>query len=281
MKKKLIAFMLLSLSLIVTAQTEAKTIKNDAQVLPQTGDLAIGLDILPFFDYIGNMFNSSTDNTLDFGRQNLRLRYYLAPNTAIRFNFLVDRNTKNNFEYVANDATYSENSNSIDLLTDKLTTTQSNIELLVGLQKSRGYGRILGFYGAQIGYEYGRIKEKYSYGNEMSISNPRPRTNDFNTPSTVSRVYERTLEVDHGSTNIIKAGVFAGVEYYFSPKICIGGEINLMYSYTIYGETSTSSERYDGEKVVYEGVKTPKDNQHSFETFSPGAYAGIYLMFHF
>ena len=33
--------------------------------IPESGDIAFGVDLSPVFRYVGNMFNNSTDNSLD------------------------------------------------------------------------------------------------------------------------------------------------------------------------------------------------------------------------
>ncbi len=84
MKKLIILFTLLYLGLNVIAQDSILVNKQGRVILPQKGDIAIGLSADPFLNFIGNMFNGNTNNSLSLGDQNLYFRYFFSENEALR-----------------------------------------------------------------------------------------------------------------------------------------------------------------------------------------------------
>jgi len=74
----------------------------------------------------------------------------------------------------------------------------------------------------------------------------------------------------------------AGVEYYFAPKICIGGELGFGYNYTNYGQSNSTSESWGGTSVVETtDIDSPGNTYSSLSTYRPATYGTLYLMFHF
>lgn len=263
------------LTLSVSAQEEPLANKHGVPVLPQTGDIAIGIDALPYLNYLGNIFNNTQNNTLDLGSQNLYFRYYITDKSAVRVNLSVGKTTEQDNFYVQDDAARASDPTSQAMVQDRRSTMDRHFSLLVGLQKSRGYGRLKGFYGVQAGYGYDRSKSEYQYGNSMTVANQAPTTHWGN-------LSNRTVNTDEGITNAIMAGGFVGAEYYILPKICIGGEFSLMYSRAWGSQSNSVMERFNGQTAEeYNVLNGPGDTSSSIETVRPATYGGLYVMFHF
>ena len=60
MKKNLLFLILAVATNIAVAQNVSK---NGHQITPEVGDWGLGIDVNPFFDYFGNMFNGTQNNS--------------------------------------------------------------------------------------------------------------------------------------------------------------------------------------------------------------------------
>ena len=91
---------------------------------------------------------------------------------ALRFTFSI--NTSNNVAnfYVIDDAARLSNPLSNQQVQDRETTASHLYQGRVGYERFRGYKRLIGFYGADLGYSYQRSSIKREYGNQMNILIP-------------------------------------------------------------------------------------------------------------
>ncbi len=275
MRKVIIIIILLFSAYMIQAQETSSTASTSNDRLPVAGDIAFGIDALPYLNYLGNMFNNTVGNTLTLGSNNIYVRYFLSDDMAVRVIISVADNIIKNRTYVRDDAAFFQNPLSQDKVIDLQKIHNQNYGLTLGIMKTRGYERVRGIYGAQLQYTYGRSQIEYEYGNEMTVANPAPSSIWGNTT-------ERPLLDDEGYTQSIGGGVFLGVEYYFLPKICIGGEASLMINYQWSSQENIKSE------LIQNGVRferdipvSPGNKRLGINTLRPATYAGLYVMFHF
>lgn len=252
--------------------------KKGIPILPQAGDWAIGADAGPYLNYFGNLFNNSTYNDLDLGNQTLYLRYFLTDKSAVRFLVgLYKSNTINRYN-VRDDAAYFQNPLSRDVTEDKSTVNNTETDFDLGYQIFRGYGRLRGFYGAHVTYSLSRSRTEYTYGNPMTSANPTPSSYfSYNGDA-------RTLESDGGYYHSVGIGLIGGVEYYFAPKICIGGELTLTGYNTWKSEGNSKTQLWNGSQVVEMDTENSPAGRTStgVYTHQPSNFNGsLYLMFHF
>lgn len=274
MRKILIITTILVSSIGIKAQ-ETTPAPSGSNRLPVAGDIAFGIDALPYLNYIGNIFNNTVNNTLALGSNNIYIRYFLADDMAVRAIISVVDNVTQNRTYVRDDAAVFVNPLSQDKVIDIQRNHNQNYGLTLGIMKTRGYERVRGIYGAQLRYAFGRNKFSYEYGNEMTVANPAPS-------SIWGNVTERTLETDNGIIQSVGGGVFLGVEYFFLPKVCIGGEASLMINYTWGSQGNTKTELIqNGARFERDQPITPGNRNFNITTFRPATYGGLYLMFHF
>lgn len=274
MKKVLTIITAFICALNIKAQ-EATTASTGSGRLPVAGDIAFGIDALPYLNYLGNIFNNTANNTLALGSANVYIRYFLSDDMAVRAIISVTDNTTKNRTYVRDDAAVFVDPLSQDKVIDVQINHNQNYGLTLGIMKTRGYEKVRGFYGAQLRYAFGRNQIKYEYGNEMTVANPAPT-------SIWGNVTERTLLNDNGINHLIGGGVFLGVEYYFLPKICIGGEASLMLNYSWGTQGNTKTELIqNGARFERDQPVTPGNRSFSITTFRPATYGGLYVMFHF
>lgn len=204
--------------------------KRGVYILPEKGEIAIGVDASPILSYIGSFFSNSGAGSpsFDYGSgpvNGIYLKYMLEKNMAIRAHVRCDiRNSQNIL--IADKSTFAYDPQRPEFVED-VTTTQSNtISFSLGVEKHRGKGRLQGIYGCEAFVSHIRYVTTYEYGNDI--------TNEFNTPVIIASSYngsERLIEDDDNKGFSFGARAFLGIEYFIAPKISIGGEFGYSASY--------------------------------------------------
>lgn len=267
MKKLFFITTLLTISSLANSQAEPiLKSKKGIYIHPQTGDWGIGTSVNPFFSYIGSMFtNNNVVPGLDF--QNLNIKRFIDEKNAQRAGIMLKSNYHRERIVVNNLDPNAEPGSTVN---DHLTQYEFNITLTYGIEKRRGSGRLQGIYGVEglLGYGTGS-KTKFKYGNSMehyagSIGNNRPLTIAA-TPYTFS----------------IGAQGFLGFEFFFAPKISIGGEAVLNATYTFGGQNINKSEVWDPVALNSNTVTTSLNNRTGDINFGLINWSNLRLMFYF
>lgn len=267
------------------------TSKKGETYLPEAGDWAIGVDATPFLNYFGNLIG---------GGQNA--------NNAPTWNYLTNNQTITGKYFVEDDMAYRANlrlgfgSNSDKVMTadrsvdptlpstwpaaaaeveNKAKYGATNIGIGVGMEKRRGFGRLQGFYGAEIGFNIASTKERYTYGNELTASTSGVDVNvtgadDFtggamgttmfaSTDGQGNAINGRVTEYKGGLNFGVGLRAFIGAEYFVLPRLAIGGEFGWGLVFSTNGASSTTYE-VEGlttgatvetiETIVVEGAKS-------------------------
>jgi hypothetical protein len=259
-------------------ETYGKPSKGDSEYLSQAGDIGLGIDGTPFFDYFGNMFNGTTNNSLNLGTNTLYFRYFLADDAAVRI--MLGIRTIHNVSkyYVQDDAAVFVNPLSREQLVDRRTYFGNGYAISAGYQMFRSYKKLRGFFGADLGYTFTKDKYVYEYGNQMTEVNPAPTSYYW------GNVSERPLEYNYGANQNISLGIFTGAEYYFLPKVCIGAEFGLTSGISFTGQSFRTQERMVISQHVEEQIATnPPVSSWFVQTLFPYPYFGgtLYFMVHF
>lgn len=288
MKKISSIFFLLGISLFVLAQEETpaeeapQPKKEASSFLPAEGDFAIGVDAMPYLEFLGNMFSGHDQrNTLNVGQSTIYGKYYLNPDAALRAELFINKNTYNDVNYVQNDALF--NSDPTAQVEDLRLTKYNSIGFGAGYQKYRGYGKLRGTYGVLASYYLNKYTTEYTWGNQMSASNTNPTSTNWYGAG--SNPAERNLtEATYGNTTL-GLGLISGIEYFILPKICLGGEFGIYYNYTWNGQESYTYEVVQqGVVQEYDQAVDPKESSSSLNTrvYNAANTGGrIYLLFHF
>lgn len=251
------------------------TSKKGTPILPEAGDVAVGVGAYPFLYFIGNMFNNTEDNELDLYESTLYGRYYLADDAAIQVGLYVDKSKNTYNYYVRDDAAYFADNTSRAQVVDQQIYTSNSFGLDLSYLKFRGYGRLRGYYGGAIGYGYSTSRYEYTYGNAMTATNTSPSTYIFGNTD------NRPLYSDNGISQNFGLGIIAGVEYFFMPKACIGFDLTLSYRYYWSSQADTKYEHWNVSGVEEIVTPTSPGNKYRyFDTYLP-AFGDLYLMFHF
>jgi len=275
MKKILFYIVIISIfSSGVIAQDTLLTSKKGIPILPNAGDWAIGIDATPFFQ----IFNSYSDIGFNFIKDNVIIgkkfiKYNLAHRGKIRLAF----NSNTAEQYTIQDGQIVPDPTIT--VTDKQLTNMTNITIGYGLERRTGYGRLQVIYGAEILFSYQSFSESYEYGNSFSMSNPNPTSYNFG--QNILNPGERVTYYEQGLTFSGALRAFIGIEYFFAPKISIGGEFGWGPSYVNAGDGTQDVQSWDA-----------ASNDVKYDTYKTGGFSGIrfdndnfdgaiYLLFHF
>jgi hypothetical protein len=266
--KKLFLLLILGQFVVINSYCQSDSLlvnKKGKPILPKKGDFAIGISANPFFSYTGNMFSSSGNNSLDMNLLNNSLlygKYFMSSQRAIRLKFSLHKNSNTLTSSVIDD------NNALNNVEDKLTTTNTSLQIIPGIEQRSGKSRLQIFYGGELIFTYSKSIEKYSYGNGFSTTNPEPTsTFDFNNQNS-SRVISRPTENVFDKSYSFGIRGFAGLEYFILPKISIGCEMGLNFILRNTGDQELKNEYWDfvNNNVVTKTNKTTGVNNYNFNT---------------
>jgi hypothetical protein len=282
----LFAFLFAGISISLSAQEEAPqgavTTKSGKYILPEQGDIAIGVNGAPFITYFGNLLNGSTNNNspaLSFlNNQEIYFKYFLADDAALRVSVKANTTNSTSKAYVRDDAAYFADPNSQALVSDKYMLSQSDLMLGIGFEKRRGYGRLQGFYGAGIHARFLKTNHEFEYANPHSLLNPAPSTHNFNGNNYGGGM--RSLEYSNQNRLGLGAQLFVGIEYFILPKISIGGEFGWALSFYKDMKTTETYEYWNNTRVDQQTRQNTAGGS-GFSTYTSNPSGGIYFMFHF
>ncbi len=258
--------------------------KHGESVLPQAGDMAIGINAVPIMNYFGNMFNGNTANAYSSsflsGGQTLFAKYFLTEESALRVRFQTSLQTNNFDFYVPDDLAVLADPTSLALKIDNKKVSSSAFGIGAGYEMHRGRGRLRGIFGGEFNFNIVSSKETYTYGNAFSATNTAPSTSDFagSITNPGSRITERTKTA--GSGLGFGLGGFIGVEYFFMPNISLGSELSWGLQYNIASASDRTDESWSGTAVnTVNNSISPKSGNLNLGMTNPAAT--LYLMFHF
>jgi hypothetical protein len=313
MKYSLITGLFLSISLLSYGQSDTTDTINDQrerpltkkgrEILPQSGDIALGFNAVPMIDFALRSLNhvsifGGTGGTPNTGQGSATQavqytannnnqvvgKYYLDNNTAIRGKFgvntisgLVTNPVQDGViaDQASRGTVNDQLAARLVTVDDEMSFSRTNILVVGGLEKRRGYGRLQGFYGAELGFGMASGANDYTYGNEFSgdfvvehssINNfnsilngnnaGNPTLHDPSSSNTGDFDNVRRLRTEFGGSFTVGVRAFIGVEYFFAPKMSVGAEYGWGYAFTSGGKTTFADERFyngqDGPTAVVE-----------------------------
>ncbi|MCX6244791.1 MAG: hypothetical protein NTU98_08805 [Bacteroidetes bacterium] len=259
--KKAIFTLALALFSVYALNAQDLTSKKGFPILPEKGDYSISIDAVPFFVYFGNMMNGTQDNaapTWDFPALSyvpmwtVQGKKFLSATTAVRARVRIGYTLDTRKNTILDQTNTSTEPAYVD---DKWTLTHMNIVLGAGLEKRKGKGRVQGVYGAMANIMLGKVGNKVVYGNDINSSYTSPLSTDYPwSPNSTggydaSAANSRVTKDNSGLTYGIGVNVFLGVEYFFAPKMSIGGEFSWGLLFSSTGKSKVETEGWDGSSV--------------------------------
>jgi len=271
----------------IDTDTDATVVvnKHGETILPQEGDIAIGADMVPFMNYVGNMFNGNVGNSFSGsflgGPNTIFLKYFIADDAAVRVRFKSEKQSNYDDYFVRDDAAFLADPLTNDKVVDRRLNAYSSYGIGLGYEKFRGNGRLRGTYGAEFWFAYTNQNYSYEYGNTMTTANNAPTTSNFfgGSNQLSSRNLSQTNPFGNGGLDL-GLNAFVGVEYFIMPKISLGSELSWGVNYHNRTQSSTETEYWDGAAVAsVTTLGSPSEPYFSLGMANPAVR--LYLMFHF
>lgn len=281
MKKMTILFIALGLFAYAQAQEDEGEFvsKKGINILPEKGDIALGINGIPIIRYFGNIFNGTANNTASFnfvdGTNAIYFKYFLTETSAIRVKLRIGTGTITDREYVSKDTLPWDATNKVE---DIRKVSASNYNLDIGYEIRRGHGRVQGFYGGQFSVFATSGKTTYEYGNAYSADVTNPNFTNFGTNVGNKG---RIIEQKQGNGLGFGLGGFLGVEYFFAPKISVGGEFGWGLAYARTADGTVTEEFFDANNSAIGEETTKTGGGNAWRIDTDNAFGAIYLMFHF
>lgn len=232
--------------------------KNEHEVLPQAKDWGLGLSATGFLNYFGNMMNGNTGNNApaynnpngpsafaigNLGGMALTGKYMKSATMAYRVRFQANAGRTSYHNMVYKNLATPDPLNP-QFVEDALNVDAHVVLLSGGIEKRRGTGRLQGIYGAEAIVGFSGNKRTYKYGNAISYDfQQAASTTDFVTGAS-SYVGSRTLETYSGNSMMFGARGFIGTEYFFAPKMSLGGEIGYSLGFSTNGKGYNVTEQF-------------------------------------
>lgn len=284
--------------------------KDYSAYLPEAGDIALGLNLNPVTNFLGQMFNNSVNGSINNDQiggsgllwnqdvattegfalpmVSIQGKYFLDDNIAVRANIGMVLNRQNRHEYVQDDAAVAADPLSQDKVEDAYHASVTGGSLSAGIEYRMGKNhRFQGVFSGNLLYSFYTAKTTWDYGNGITEVNQTPSIDGVvntmgyvamgtNIPS--ARVTKASADVNH---TIGLVGT-VGIEYFVAPKIAIGAEVDLALLYSWRPSQTATYEGYNtlsGTVDEYINKVSPKSSDFVFGTQNIGG--NLYLMFYF
>ena len=293
----------LALSLIVATaafaqgeakpQREKKQLKDYSEYLPKAGDVAIGFSLNPLANFVGNMFNGTTLNTLgDFAGEpmlcptpniaSIMAKYMLTDQLGLKVNLGFGCNIYSRNGYIVDEAALLMNPLSEAKVIDTYKVNKLSGSIALGVEYHVGKQLpVQGVFGAGLLYAVGHETHQYKYGNAITELNQNPSHNNtiFPTAPTTGLIpympNARMLS-DQALNLIHRVGAYAsvGVEWFVAPKISLGANVNLNICYTLNPARETIYEGWNNatsQVEQYTDLVAPASHGFTFSTDNIGA----------
>lgn len=284
---------------VATTEAPVLTSKKGEAYLPVADEWGLGVSANPFLDYLGNFLHGDFYNdgpSFEFAENP-------ASNIAIFGKLMKDANTAYRVRF---NVSVLSNTNKAVVLQNELNPTPgfpafaddwqkvntTAIVIAPGIEKRRGSTRLQGVYGAELILGFNNTKVSYDYGNAISADFAAPRTTDFSYTGNGGNILAgsddaadlRVVEDKSGSNFLVGARGFVGVEYFFAPKISIGGEFGYLIGYQTQRRATITAETFDGANAGPREIKIDEYRDGGATNFGIGLdnlSGSINLMFYF
>lgn len=275
----------------ISAQSDTDRPK---QYLPEKGDFAVGVDIVPLLKTIGGAFKSGeavpaggtpfTYNSM-FLKPNVSVmgRYMLTDKWGLKANLGVAVRSENFRSYATDDLETYLDPTSEAKVEDCRKVTQSGMTLTFGAEYRIGSRRVQGIVGFGIMGGFSTFNTSYSYGNRITELNRTP-TNSFGDQVTagVPSGYRITDAKTQGPNGVLGAYASLGAEWFVAPKVSLGAEVDLTFYTAFSAKGCVKSQGYNEAYQTIDtrtDLTTPGDNSYNFGT--DNIAGSVYVSFYF
>ena len=285
---------ILAIAVLLGSTSFAQEMKSDMgeDYLPAAGDWAIGIDATPFLNYVGNLIGGQDGNTAPgwntlTTNQTITGKMFKEDNLAYRGSLRIGFGHASNSNMVNQDGAAAPVYPALaTMVEDSWKSSFFNVGISAGLEKRRGFGRLQGYYGAEVGIGISSSSTTYDYGNAMSTTGAT--STDWGVGNITTDTYgngARVTEEKSGMGFQIGARAFIGCEYFVLPRIAIGGEFGWGLGFQANGTSSTSMESTDGASVGTQTIESDNGSGFVLDTDSNtgmfGPAGSLRMTFHF
>lgn len=294
--KKILISLTMIFGFIVMVNGQELTSKKGFTILPEAGDFVIGFNAVPVVDFFLNVSNimvntgqtSQHPGYVTGFNQVLFGKYFLEDQKAIRVKLAINTNSVKTSTFY--DDQFDMTATPLDPdawgeAEDINKVGNSNIILGGGMEFRRGHNRVQGFYGGELLLGFMSNSVKNTWGTEM---NSESITNGY-TNGDGSALPGRILEQKSGMAITFGLRGFAGIEYFFAPKISVAAEFGWGFGMTTNPRGSATVENWDVAATAAEEVTNEGGNGGSTmgfavdngigQTLAPSA--ALIMYFHF
>ena len=281
--KRMFLVIAIAFAFASVSQAQELVTKKGFKILPEAGDYSIGFNAVPVVDFFLNV-SDILDNTGQTAQhpgyvggfnQVLVGKYFLEDNKAIRGRLAINTNKVTNKTYFDSPADVFNGIAEPAEFEDKNVVGNTNIILGGGLEFRRGHNRLQGFYGGEVLLGFGMNSVKNTWAVEMN----QDAINNAYTNGDGSLVAAgRILEQKSGMAITFGLRGFAGVEYFFAPKISVGAEFGWGLGLTTNPRGSQTVETWDAVNNVALETEASGNNSGSAWGFQVDNGAGQLLL---
>lgn len=287
-----------------TAQTE-KTRRHGKRhftpetFLPQAGDFAFSISANPFVNFVGNMFNNSTNNRINSNKiggdaylqpmVSIAGKYMITDHLGVRVNLGWMYDYENQSFYTRDDAAHFLNPLTHQKVVDRYIYNNVGASFNAAAEYRIGNRRIQGVVGGGLIYAFSLHREKFQYGNGITELNPTPTVNanmaqyGYQAPVMEGFASQRYLSRYQGDpTHYFGLMGFVGFEWFLCPWFSLGAEVNVSALYRWTQEIYYEAEGFNtivGQKETWTELESPRSHGFSFGTGNIGA--NLTLTFYF
>ncbi|MCL2329369.1 MAG: hypothetical protein FWC39_12765 [Bacteroidetes bacterium] len=259
--------------------------------MPAEGDLSLGIGFAPGFggNPILNNIYSQTPIEMNFLPQfSLLGKYQIGETTALRANIGFIGSSTNRKFYVQDDKAAMLNPLQVYPAAEKVVDVRNQktngASIAIGVEKQRAYRNVRGFAGASALYACGKQVNSYTYGNAITEVNLDPTTSGF-MPQVNPAGYlsaARAMKIFNGNAHAVGLVGHVGVEWFFAPKVSLGGEMNISFLYQWNPQINATYEGWNPvSKQVEEYTQTMTPKSHGFYYGTDNLGSNFFLSFYF
>lgn len=278
----------------ITAGTGCAAAQDDAKTtsfLPQKGDWAVGVDLIPLVRTIGGAFNNTDtpvggkpfDYEGTYTRPDVAImgKYMVTDKWSVNATLGINVRSKNLRSYTSNDAERVLNPLSDAQVVDKQKITQTGASLMIGAEYRLGKRRVQGIFGVGLMGGVSSYSNTYTYGNAITEFNQNPSTafTDNEGPKSGYRITEANHDGVNGAFGVYGS---MGAEWMVARQVALGAKVDLYLYGTFSNKGYVKSEAWN---AAYKSVETrtdlvtPGNSSINFGTGNIGA--SLYCMFYF
>lgn len=242
--KKLFSLMLIC-STFAVCTANAQTGEN--YFGPKKGDFAITVGAEPVINFVGNMFNGNTDNSLSGIGGSLAGKYFFGDRFAITAGIGINDFKTTNFTYNPEDEDFKE-------IISKDIKGSKSYSLNIGAQYYFRQGkRIQPFIGANI--YFGRDNSNYSIEKDIDAYY---QTENYWGSTEYTRQYDKYQKTS-SPTNMFGVLANVGIEIFIVKSVSISAACD--FGVQSYTQKSISKFKTDDSSYTYEDVKERNFNK--------------------